>query len=163
MFSARPRYNMHGRDLYPNLKMLPSFVSIAYIINYTDNAINTTHSPYVVWWASIGQRLVQCSVFAPTSVCYARFRVVYLWGIFLAGGHYKLVLRIPMQYLLIVGCAAKLNNHTVSRRFSRTSYSRPKPSKHGKFTLCCFNVGPPSSTLAQHWNTIGWMPLVCWV
>ena len=33
--------------------------------------------------------------------------------------------------------------------------------KHGAFTLCCFNVGPPSSTLAQHWNSIGWMPRVC--
>ena len=30
------------------------------------------------------------------------------------------------------------------------------------FTQCCFNVGPPSSTLAQHWNSIGWMPRVCW-
>ena len=36
------------------------------------------------------------------------------------------------------------------------------PSKHGAFTQCCFNVGPPSSTLAQHWNSIGWMPRVCW-
>ena len=25
------------------------------------------------------------------------------------------------------------------------------------FSLCCFNVGPSSLTLAQHWNNIGWM------
>ena len=32
----------------------------------------------------------------------------------------------------------------------------------GVFTQCCFNVGPPSSPLAQHLNSIGWMTLVCW-
>ena len=37
------------------------------------------------------------------------------------------------------------------------------PSKHGEFTKCCFNVGPPSSTLAQHWNSIRWMPHVFWI
>ena len=37
------------------------------------------------------------------------------------------------------------------------------PSKHGTFTQCCFNVGPPSATLAQHWNNIGWTSRVCWV
>ena len=31
------------------------------------------------------------------------------------------------------------------------------------FTQCCFNVGPPSSTLLQHWNNIGWMSFVCCV
>ena len=35
------------------------------------------------------------------------------------------------------------------------------PSKHEAFTQCCFNVGPPSSTLAQHWNSIKWMPRNC--
>ena len=31
------------------------------------------------------------------------------------------------------------------------------------FTHCFFNVvGSPSSTLAQHWNIIGWMPSVWW-
>ena len=35
-------------------------------------------------------------------------------------------------------------------------------SKHDASTQC-FNVGPPSSTLAQHWNSIGWMPRVYWV
>ena len=34
------------------------------------------------------------------------------------------------------------------------------PSKHGAFTRCCFNVGPSSSTLTQHWNIIGW--IICW-
>ena len=37
------------------------------------------------------------------------------------------------------------------------------PSKHGAFTQSCFNVGTASSTLPQHWNSIGWMPRVCWV
>ena len=36
-------------------------------------------------------------------------------------------------------------------------------SKHKAFTQCCVNVGPTSSTLAQHWNSIGRMPRVCWV
>ena len=29
------------------------------------------------------------------------------------------------------------------------------------FTQCCFNVGPASKTVGQHWNSIGWMPRVC--
>ena len=37
------------------------------------------------------------------------------------------------------------------------------PSKHEAFTQCCFNVGPASKTVGQHWNSIGWMPRVCWV
>ena len=28
-------------------------------------------------------------------------------------------------------------------------------------TQCCFNIGPASKTLGQHWNSIGWMPRVC--
>ena len=35
-------------------------------------------------------------------------------------------------------------------------------SKHGSFTQCCFNVGPASKTVGQHWNSIGSMPRVCW-
>ena len=31
------------------------------------------------------------------------------------------------------------------------------PSKLWTFTQCCFNVGPPFSTLAQHWNSIEWI------
>ena len=31
------------------------------------------------------------------------------------------------------------------------------PSKHGAFTQCCFNVGPASKTVGQHWNSIGWI------
>ena len=38
-----------------------------------------------------------------------------------------------------------------------------RESKHEAFTQCCFNVGPPSSTLAQHWNSIGLIPCVCWL
>ena len=37
------------------------------------------------------------------------------------------------------------------------------PSKHGSLNQYCINVGPPSSTLAQHWNSIRWMSRVCWV
>ena len=36
------------------------------------------------------------------------------------------------------------------------------PSKHETFTKCCFNVGPPSFTLAQYWNNNVWMSLVCY-
>ena len=36
-------------------------------------------------------------------------------------------------------------------------------SKHKTSTVCCFYVGPPSSTLAQHSNNIGPTYCVCWV
>ena len=36
------------------------------------------------------------------------------------------------------------------------------PSEHDPLYQCCFNVGPPSLTLAQHWNSIDWMHRVCW-
>ena len=35
-------------------------------------------------------------------------------------------------------------------------------TKHRKITQCCFNGGPASKTLVQHWNSIGWMTRVCW-
>ena len=28
-------------------------------------------------------------------------------------------------------------------------------------TQCCFNIGPASKTVGQHWNSIGWMTRVC--
>ena len=34
--------------------------------------------------------------------------------------------------------------------------------KRGAFTQSWFNVGPASSTLDQHWISIGWMRRVCW-
>ena len=37
------------------------------------------------------------------------------------------------------------------------------PSKHEALTQCCFNVGPASKTVCQHWNSFRWMPRVCWV
>ena len=37
------------------------------------------------------------------------------------------------------------------------------PGKHGAFIWCCFNVGPASKTVDQHWNSIGWMPSARWV
>ena len=36
------------------------------------------------------------------------------------------------------------------------------PSKHEALSHCWFNVGPPSTTLAQHWTNFGSMPRVCW-
>ena len=33
------------------------------------------------------------------------------------------------------------------------------PSKHGAFTQCCFNVGPASKTVEQHWNSSGECPV----
>ena len=35
-------------------------------------------------------------------------------------------------------------------------------SKHKTTTQCCYNVGPPSSTLAQQCYNIGSMSRVCW-
>ena len=32
---------------------------------------------------------------------------------------------------------------------------RRDPGKHGTLMWCCFNAGPASQTLAQHWNNIG--------
>ena len=37
------------------------------------------------------------------------------------------------------------------------------PSKRGIFAQCCFNVGPATKTVGQHWNNIGWMIRACWV
>ena len=31
------------------------------------------------------------------------------------------------------------------------------PSKHKTFTKCCCNVGPPSTTMAQHYSNIWWV------
>ena len=33
--------------------------------------------------------------------------------------------------------------------------------KYGTITQWCFNVGPASKTVGQHWNSIGWMSRVC--
>ena len=41
-------------------------------------------------------------------------------------------------------------------------FSLPQPSKHEAFARCCFNVRPASKTLAQHWNSIGWMSHLYW-
>ena len=38
-----------------------------------------------------------------------------------------------------------------------------EPSKHKALNQCCFNVGPPSTTQAQHWNSIDSTPCVYWV
>ena len=37
------------------------------------------------------------------------------------------------------------------------------PSKHETFLQCCFNVGPASKTVDQHWKSIVRIPRVCWV
>ena len=41
----------------------------------------------------------------------------------------------------------------------RTVY---RPAIKGTFTQCYFNVGPPSATLAKHWNNIGSTSRVYW-
>ena len=35
-------------------------------------------------------------------------------------------------------------------------------TRGGGCNQCCFNVDPLSSTLARHWNSIGWLYRVCW-
>ena len=42
-------------------------------------------------------------------------------------------------------------------------YEQSVPSKHETLNQCWFNVGPPSTTSAQHWTNIGLMSHVCWV
>ena len=37
------------------------------------------------------------------------------------------------------------------------------PSKNETSIQCCTNVGPPSTTLGQHWYNVGSMSLDCWV
>ena len=40
---------------------------------------------------------------------------------------------------------------------------RTMPSEHETLSHCWFNVGPPSTTLAQHWTNNGSKSRVCWV
>ena len=35
--------------------------------------------------------------------------------------------------------------------------------KHVAFNQCCFNIDPQFSTLARHWNTIGWLYRLFWL
>ena len=35
--------------------------------------------------------------------------------------------------------------------------------EHKTLNHCCFNAGPTSATLAQHWNQSGCTCCVCWV
>ena len=56
-------------------------------------------------------------------------------------------------------CRLACHNWTMQSQKAATAHL---PSKHEAFTQCSFNVGPPSPTLAQHWNSIGWMPRACW-
>ena len=54
-----------------------------------------------------------------------------------------------------------LSQHWVTVSCSLRADERWLPSTHGAFNQRCFNVGQASSTLAQHWNSIGWMSRVC--
>ena len=72
---------------------------------------------------------------------------------------------------MLVYCWATVYNATLSIDFDVTGQYLRRcinvetwiPSKHGAFIQFCFNVGTPSSMLAQHWKSIEWMPRVCWV
>ena len=50
----------------------------------------------------------------------------------------------------------------LGRRPVLAGHSSCNLSKHKTLTQCCFDVGPPSTTLAQHQNNIGPMSCVCW-
>ena len=39
----------------------------------------------------------------------------------------------------------------------------PRAPAHVTFNQCCFNVDRQSSTLARHWNSIGWVYRVFWL
>ena len=43
-----------------------------------------------------------------------------------------------------------------------TSTYTIEPSRQEILSQCCFNIGPPSSTLAQYLPNTGWMSRVCW-
>ena len=47
-------------------------------------------------------------------------------------------------------------------RHARHIPRNSQQTRGGVFIQCCINAGPPSSTLAQHWYSIGKMPRVCW-
>ena len=63
----------------------------------------------------------------------------------------------------VVGLMGRRTNgpsdyRAVTVRF-QYSVRRDIPCRHVAFTQCRFNVGPPLWTLAQHWNSIGLMPM----
>ena len=55
------------------------------------------------------------------------------------------------------------NRHWMVSDCTVWTHHRQQKALSRVFTQCCFNVGPPSSPLAQHWNSIGWITCVCWV
>ena len=56
----------------------------------------------------------------------------------------------------------QINTERVAVQIFRINFeSSSMPSKHGALTQCCFNVGPSSSTSAQHYNNIGSTTRVC--
>ena len=76
-----------------------------------------------------------------------------------------------LQCLLLKKCGIK-HNTTSSRSYKGEQVLGQNlgcwpniwplwPSKREVFTQYCFNVGQASSTLAQHWNSIGEHPGVC--
>ena len=55
-------------------------------------------------------------------------------------------------------CRWPNTNPTVGLLYTLRQYI----NKHMVFTQCCLNVDPQSLTLAQHWNSIGWLSRVYW-
>ena len=69
--------------------------------------------------------------------------------------------QIPVQ------CWASIGSMLVNRlrRWHNTNLSPDllyTLRKQVAFNQCCFNVDPQSSTLARHWNIIGWLYRVFW-
>ena len=76
----------------------------------------------------------------------------------------------PTKFRFSVGPASQpIAGSMPVNRLRRWPNTNPSPGllytlrKHVAFTQCCFNVDPHSSTLARHWNSIGWFYRVFWL
>ena len=54
-----------------------------------------------------------------------------------------------------VSCLLGLDKYNIQ-------YTSEQPNSHQTLSRCCFNVVPPSATLAQRWNIISSVSRVCW-
>ena len=57
----------------------------------------------------------------------------------------------PFEVIFFIFFIFQINTERVAVQIFRINFeSSSMPSKHEALTQCCFNVGPPSSTSAQH-------------
>ena len=51
--------------------------------------------------------------------------------------------------------------HLVGQHSWNNWTAKTVPNKHDMVWQCCFNVGPASQTVEQHWNNIAWIYRIC--